>query len=599
MKKGVGTPKNTLFARPGNLMTGDFTHKEIFGILSTGVIVTDAKGRITHINGQAESVLGLTSTTHAGKMITELLPLTGPQVMQCLKTESPVFGHQIRGKTIDLILDITLIRKNQRTLGAVCNFQEMNQFENVARKLESYKRMNRQLSAIFKASSDGIWVCDSDGKVISVNEASEWLNGIRSEDIVGRNVSDLVKNGLFDRSVTLEVLDTKRQVSVMQYIQRTERYLLATGTPVFDEAGDLYLVVVNERDLTQLNAIQEALNQSRMEAEKIKDQLAGLSMRELKEQNIIAESEQMHKVLETALKLSRIDASNILILGESGTGKGLLSKFIHQNSRRSRKPFIQINCAALPEQLLEAELFGYEKGAFTGASEQGKAGLFELAHTGTLFLDEIGDIPLPLQAKLLKYLDDHEIMKLGGTRSRKIDCMVIAATNRELETLVSQRVFRNDLFYRLNAFTLKIPSLRERPDDIFELVNHFLQQYNYRFKTDRQVSAEGLQMLQNYRFPGNVRELKNVLKKAVVMSDQPLLDDFIARSLSTECRPSTGGMRKPGPETSLSKALLELEGSLLKETMRRCRTTRELAVALGISQPTAVRKMKRHRLTFN
>ena len=422
--------------------------------------------------------------------------------MQCLKTESPVFGHQIKGKTIDLILDITLIRKNQRTLGAVCNFQEMNQFENVARKLESYKRMNRQLSAIFKASSDGIWVCDSDGKVISVNEASEWLNGIRSEDIVGRNVSDLMKSGLFDRSVTLEVLDTKRQVSVMQYIQRTERYLLATGTPVFDEAGDLYLVVVNERDLTQLNAIQEALNQSRMEAEKIKDQLAGLSMRELKEQNIIAESEQMHKVLETALKLSRIDASNILILGESGTGKGLLSKFIHQNSRRSRMPFIQINCAALPEQLLEAELFGYEKGAFTGASEQGKAGLFELAHNGTLFLDEIGDIPLPLQAKLLKYLDDHEIMKLGGTRSRKIDCMVIAATNRDLETLVSQRVFRSDLFYRLNAFTLKIPSLRERPDDIFELVNHFLQQYNHRFQTDRQVSAEGLQMLQNLSIPG-------------------------------------------------------------------------------------------------
>ncbi len=143
-------------------MVGDITHKEIFGIISTGVIVTDTKGRITHINRQAESVLGLSLTTHAGKMITELLPLTGPQVMQCLKTESPVLGHQIKGKTIDLILDITLIRKNQNTLGAVCNFQEMNQFENVARKLESYKRMNRQLAAIFKASSDGIWVCDRD-----------------------------------------------------------------------------------------------------------------------------------------------------------------------------------------------------------------------------------------------------------------------------------------------------------------------------------------------------------------------------------------------------------------------------------------------------
>lgn len=576
----------------------NFSHKDIIGVISTGVIATDATGRITHINHRAESILGFSSASHTGKLITELLPLSGPQVMKCLKTESPILGHHVKGKTIDLILDITLIREGLKTHGAVCNFQEMQQFENTARKLESYKRINRQLEAIFKASSDGIWVCDHNGRVISVNEASERLNGIRSEDIVGKNVSALMQDGLFDRSVTLEVLETKRQVSVMQYIHQTEKYLLATGTPVFDEIGDLYLVVINERDLTQLNAIQQALKQTRLEAEKIKDQLAGLSMRELKDQNIIAESVPMHQVLEAALKLSRIDASNILILGESGTGKGLLAKFIHQKSRRRRKPFIQINCAALPDQLLEAELFGYEKGAFTGASEQGKAGLFELAHGGTLFLDEIGDIPLPLQAKLLKYLDDHEILKLGGTRPRKIDCMVIAATNRELEELVSQRVFRGDLYYRLNAFTLKIPSLRERPDDIFELVNHFLQEYNRRFNVNRQVSAEGLKMLQGYRFPGNVRELKNVIKKAVVMSNQPVLDDFIARSLRSDYRPSTTGAGKPGPRKSLGNALRDLEKSLLQEAMRWCRTTRELAAALGISQPTAVRKMKRHRLTF-
>jgi PAS domain S-box-containing protein len=573
------------------------TYRDIFDVISSGIIVTDAGGRITHINRQAESILGFDAATHTGSFICDILPLTGPQVMRCLRTGEPNLGHHIKGRTINLVLNITLIRANGQVHGAVCSLQELQQFERTARRLESYKRMNRQLETIFKASSDGIWVCDHEGRVISVNKASERLNGIRAADIVGRNVSDLRRQGLFDRSVTLEVLETKRQVSVMQYIQRTGKYLLATGTPAFDESGELYLVVVNERDLTQLNAIQEKLEQSRMEAEKIKDQLAGLSMRELKDQNIVAESVQMHQVLEASLKLSRIEASNILILGESGTGKGLLAKFIHQNSRRSQKPFIQINCAALPEHLLEAELFGYERGAFTGAREQGKVGLFELAQRGTLFLDEIGDLPQPLQAKLLKYLDDQEILRLGGTRSRKIDCRVIAATNRDLEELVTRRQFRGDLFYRLNAFTIKIPPLRERPDDIFELVGHFLQRYNRRYNTRRQVSPEGLNVLQAHRFPGNVRELKNLVKKAVVMSDQRLLDDFIARSLNAADRPATSSGAPPATPSPLSEELSRLEKSLLQQAMQRCRTTRQLARQLGISQPTVVRKLKRHGLS--
>jgi len=236
--------------------------------------------------------------------------------------------------------------------------------------------------------------------------------------------------------VTLEVLETKRQVSVIQEIKRTKKILLATGTPAFDDEGNIFLVVVNERDMTQLNAIQKQLEQSRMVTEKYKNKLAEISLLELKDQEIVAEDKKMRQVMYLALKLAHLSASDILILGESGTGKGLLAKFIHKNSNRNKKPFIQINCATLPENLLEAELFGYEKGAFTGARQEGKAGLFELAHEGTLFLDEIGDLPHSLQAKLLKYLDDHEVMRLGGLKSKKIDCTIIAATNRDLEGLV-------------------------------------------------------------------------------------------------------------------------------------------------------------------
>ncbi|PIV01012.1 MAG: Fis family transcriptional regulator, partial [Syntrophobacterales bacterium CG03_land_8_20_14_0_80_58_14] len=295
---------------------------------------------------------------------------------------------------VSLVLNITLIREHGTVTGAVCIFQDLEQFESSARRLESYTRLNRQLKAIFESSSDGIWVCDGQGKVIDVNGASEKLNGIHAKSVLGKTVTELLATGLFDRSVTLEVLETKRQVSVVQYIKKTKKVLLATGTPVFNEDGSIFLVVVNERDMTQLNAIRDQLEQSRMVTEKFKNELAELTVLELKNQEIITESDSMRDVLRIALKLAHVEASNILILGESGTGKGLLAKFIHQNGRRKNQPFVQINCAALPENLLEAELFGYETGAFTGAREQGKAGLFELAQGGTLFLDEIGDLPL-------------------------------------------------------------------------------------------------------------------------------------------------------------------------------------------------------------
>ncbi|MEJ2024996.1 MAG: sigma 54-interacting transcriptional regulator, partial [Deltaproteobacteria bacterium] len=218
---------------------------------------------------------------------------------------------------------------------------------------------------------------------------------------------------------------------------------------------------------------------------------------------------EMKKIVRTALKLAHMDASNIMILGESGTGKGLLAKFIHKNSKRANKPFIQINCASLPENILEAELFGYEKGAFTGAKMEGKPGLIELSNQGTLFLDEIGEMSSGIQAKLLKYLDDHEVRRLGSVRTRKIDCKILAATNQDLETLLDRKKFRKDLYYRLNAITLTMPPLRERPEDIFHLVQDSLFHYNKKYKMKKTINPLTLTILQSYDFPGNVREWNN------------------------------------------------------------------------------------------
>jgi PAS domain S-box-containing protein/TyrR family helix-turn-helix protein len=578
-------------------MAEKLTLKQVLDASNNGVIVVDASGSIVLANARIKPFFGLDPTRLPGASLMDVLPVAAPVVLESLQTGQPQLGCLIPGQPGNLVLNIGLVRENQQINGAVLSFQSLDHMEQSAQEFESYKQLNRQLNAIFHSSSDGIWVCDGRGTVIKVNKASEKLNSIKAADVVGQNVRDIVASGLFDRSVTLEVLETGRQVSAVQHIKRTGKLLLATGTPVFDEAGNISMVVVDELDMTQLNEIRAQLEQSRLVTEKFRDELAELSVLELKDQAIIAENASMRQVLAVALKLAHLEASNILILGESGTGKGLLAKFIHQNCKRHKKPFIQINCAALPESLLEAELFGYEKGAFTGAREQGKAGLFELAHEGTLFLDEIGDLPLPVQAKLLKYLDDQEIMRLGSLKPRKIDCIVIAATNRDLEELTRAKQFRQDLFYRLNTFTIRIPPLRERLEDIFELVNFFLRQYNRSYRVKTRLSPAALDALQSYPFPGNVRELKSLLKKAVIMSDRELLDDFIIGSLGEES--GAVGRRvleKRSPRT-LSEGVDRVEREILAQALRKCKTTRQMARYLGISQPTVVRKLKKYGLS--
>ena len=580
-------------------MLPTITFQDIFNSTSNGIIATDAHGGVMLINQKAGRILGLKKTKVVGADVRDVLPMTGRYILDCLKTGKPQLGRHIRGKKVNLVVNITPIRKGGTIAGTVSNFQKMEQFEHSAQQLESYRQLNHQLETIFNSSSDGIQLADSKGNIIKVNKASEKLNDMNAKNFIGKNYADLLEKGWFDRSVVQEVFQTKRKVSILQYVAKAKKYLLITGTPVFDDEDNILLVVINERDMTQLNTIHEQLEQTRSIAEKYKDELAEMSMLELKKQEIIAKSEEMRLVLKIALKLARLKASNILVLGESGTGKGLLAKFIHQNSKRKRKPFIQINCAALSENLLEAELFGYEKGAFTGARQEGKAGLFELAQGGTLFLDEIGDLSLVIQAKLLKYLDDNIIMRLGGTKSIVIDCTVIAATNRDLDKLVKNKKFREDLYYRLNSFTLKIPPLYERPDDIYELSMHYLEKYNKEYGVQRRITAKGMEKLQTYPFPGNVRELMNVIKKAVVISEEQTLDVLIQRILS-ESFGSTGNIySSPTLQKNLTDLLLEFEKEVLKRAMQQCKTTHELAGVLGISQPTAFRKLKKHDLAFN
>ena len=456
-------------------------------------------------------------------------------------------------------------------------------------------QLSKILKALFHLSTDGLSISDRHGNIIACNEASAKTAGLRPSDFVGKNVHDLVEQGMMDKSVSLQVLAAKSQVDTMIYIKPTGKEVLSTGTPVFDQDGNIDLIIVNDRDMTQLNNLKSKLDETRLVTEKYKDTLSELNIANLKEQMIVAESKEMRHVLKTGHKFAKLGVSNILLLGESGTGKNLLAKFIHYNGIRKKKPFIEISCAAIPENLLEAELFGYEKGAFTGADPRGKVGLFELAHEGTLFLDEIGDLPLAVQVKLLKYWDNQEIYHIGGIKPIKVDCIIIAATNRDLKKLVSQGKFREDLFYRLNSVNLRIPPLRKRHEDISNLAHHFLNMYNRTYGLKKRFSSQALKMLLSYEFPGNIRELKNIINSAVLTSEKDVLEKSIVNAiLDLKLDKNTLPAGQDSEPQSLKNQLLSVEKKVLTEALSQYRSTREIAKKLNLSQSSVVRKLKHH-----
>jgi PAS domain S-box-containing protein len=580
------------------ILRSSLNAKTILDVMNSGIIATDAKGNITYFNSQSKTKFNLDQQKAIGSHISEMLPFFAPYVTNCLTNKSSLTGQEVQFNYEHILVDINLIQANNTIIGSVCNFLEPNTFEQSVRKSESYQKLNRELKTIISASSDGIWVCDGQGVVVTINAASEALNGIQAKDVVGQNINQFLDNKHFDQSVTTRVLSSGRQETLIQRVKRTKRLLLCTGTPARDEKGQIALIVVNERDMTELDRLRNKYDHNQKLTKRFKEEIAEISLRQLDHNTIIADSRKMKHILQKAQKLANLGASNILIMGASGTGKGLLAKYIHKNSNRKSNPFIEINCAALPENLLEAELFGYEKGAFTGAAENGKIGLFELAQGGTLFLDEIGDMPINLQTKLLKYLDDKEFRRLGGTKPIKVECVTVSATNRNLYSRVKESLFREDLYYRLNNFTLDIPSLSERCDDIPGLVKFYLEKYNAKYKRTRQVSSQMLETLKTYAFPGNTRELKHIVENAVVLGDDMLIDDFIYASTSIRCTSSTSPLPS-NPTTKdidFNTAIEDYEKQLLVYSKKHCQTTREIAKFLKISQPTVVRKLNKYGL---
>lgn len=442
------------------------------------------------------------------------------------------------------------------------------------------------LVELLDALHDGIYVTDGDGVTLKVNRAYERLTGLKAEALVGRRMVDLVREGIISRSASLRVLQDRAPFSVMQRLGNGKR-LLVSASPIFGEGRSVRYVVSVVRDMTELLRMKH----ERDELQQLKQLRTSTAKLHAGEQDELLQSPSV--LGDPALyALARRVASRdvkVLIQGETGVGKTLLARFIHNASERAAEPFLALNCGAMPEHLIEAELFGYAPGAFTGASAKGKRGLLELANRGTVFLDEIGDLPLSLQIKLLKVIEENRFIPVGGLELREVDVRIITATHRNLRQMVEEGTFRADLFYRLNVVPLQLMPLRERRTEIAPLLRHYLDHFNRIHGQQLEWDLEAMDWLMEYRWPGNIRELINLVERLVVTCDGERIESLDLpseyRSVGTDSSPDTG--------LPLRRVVELAERAAIRRALQMYGTTRGAAKALGVSQATIVQKMKR------
>ncbi len=450
------------------------------------------------------------------------------------------------------------------------------------------------LEAMVEGACEGLCLLSPARIMLQGNSVAADLLGFHLADAIGRPVHELGVQTDFDWSITGEVATGRVAVSTVQTL-RNGRKLLVSGVPISAPDGQLSYIVITLREITGMGQVMSRLRDAVELAEHSRSTLAVAGSRELELEDVVAQGPALAAVRETALQYAAVD-STVLLLGETGAGKGLFAHLIHQASARSAGPFLEVNCGAIPEGLMEAELFGYAKGAFTGADSKGKIGLVELAHRGTLLLNEVGDLPLSLQVKLLRFLEDGEVWAVGAVKPKRPDVRIIASTNQDLKGMIAARTFRGDLFYRLHVLCLVIPPLREHAEDIPRLVELTLARLERRLKRRRVITPAALQTLSHYPFPGNVRELLNLMERIVVTSTGATID---SGDLPREVLRMAGEAPVALPESvsTLRKALQRVEGQLLREALARYKTQALAAKHLGVTQSTVARKAKQYGLS--
>lgn len=470
-------------------------------------------------------------------------------------------------------------------------------------ELEKLEEIYETYQQMFQHSITGVVITDQDGRITEVNPAFKEQTGLTASDVIGRKHRELIIEEIIDQTAELQVFKEGKPITQLTKLYNGKE-VLVTAIPIKNKQEQIIKVVSQMLDVTVLNQLKHEIFQLEQEHEEITQQLEELKSNKTAIHSIVAYDMKMKKVIDRALRVAQHD-STVILYGESGVGKEVVVKLIHENSNRSSQPLIKVNCGAIPNDLLESELFGYEPGAFTGASPKGKVGLFEQAAKGTILLDEIGEIPLHLQVKLLRVLQEFEITRVGGTKPIKIDTRVIAATNQNLEDLIKKGGFRKDLYYRLNIIPIHIPPLRERPNDIVPLTYHFIHNIRQKYGVNKIFSKEVLDSFQHYHWPGNVRELQNIVERLCIMIEKPIItaedirNELFTQQHKEKTQPepkkeSDNIITEPNSLKSLKEQMELYEKQVIDRALKNYPSIRAAAKALDVDASTLSRKVQKY-----
>jgi len=583
---GMVTLSDTIRAYFSSLIA---LHTELNAVINSthnGILTVNEAGEISLVNKAAEGLLGIKQADAAGKKISEVLPPS--KLPEVLASGQGRLRQKVVYNNKGFISNLTPIVGNNQIIGALEVFQDISELEMISEELNYTKQIKEELSAIIDSSFDGLHITDNQGKTLRVNQAFERITSIPCEDLIGKTIAELVHAGVYGQDVLKLVLEKGEPVTISQE-PKPGSTVIITANPVFDEQGDLFRVVINVRDISELNDLRQQLEQARTLSHHYQEELNRYNLAD----QFVIRSKESRDLADLCVRLGQVDAT-VLIKGESGVGKEFAAQIIHSNSKRRDKPMIKVNCAAIPENLFESELFGYEPGAFTGASKEGKPGLFEAAHGGTLLLDEIGEMPLSTQAKLLRAIQDKVITRVGGTKPIKVDVRLIAATNRNLHEMVQNKEFRRDLYFRLNVIPVTVPPLRERKAEIPFLVDHFVNKFNAKYNFKKRIDERLIKTLMNYDWPGNIRELENLIERALVTSPGNVIRHINLHDSDHTGYEAINYERFTG--LKLKTAVEQLEKYLIQNSLEILGTTRKAAKELGVSQPTIVRKATKYNI---
>lgn len=560
----------------------------MFDSFTSTVLYVNMHNRVTYVNpaglgllGKSEEEICRRTPEHSAPELVPLLEETHGRAIQV----------RVNGK--EMIGCSEMVRDHAGGTGRLLFLKSLNHFDGILRDL---KVAQQEMQMIFDASFDEIFITDSGGKCLKVSaNACRRLYGVEPEEFVGMHVKDLEAAGYFRPSHLPQIAKTKNRVTSLQDTKMGHK-VVVTSNPILDEEGNVIRIVTNSREVTELTYPREQFHASEERMKKHYEHILELKQDTGSVEWLLDESPAMRTVMELVRKAAQFDTT-ILILGESGVGKDLVARAVHSLSSRSKGPYVKINCGAIPDSLLESELFGYTRGAFTGANKEGKIGLLETAGEGTVYLDEIGELPLHLQAKLLQAIEEKVIFRVGAYKPKQIDVRIVAATNRDLDKMVEEGRFRHDLFFRLNVINIVIPPLRERPEDIRALAEHFVKRFNSSFRTEKSISNEAMEAFLAYRWPGNVRELENLLERFMVLyEDRELKPEHLPGEFHGESA-AKPNHRARSSLIPLRKAVEETERQMLLEAFGKYTSTFQVAEALQLSHSTLLRRMKKYRIT--